>query len=104
MRLQKPKKEGGSQVVEEIVDMQDITKQLLVNFFHKSGKRKPKRIVYYRDGVSEGQFEDILNLEMTAIQRACKELPDESASGYQPGIRFKMILVIEIIMRLISKQ
>ena len=97
MRLQKPKKEGGSQVVEEIVDMQEITKKLLVNFFHKSGGRKPKRIVYYRDGVSEGQFEDILNLEMTAIQRACKELPDESASGYQPGTRFQMILMKEIL-------
>ena len=73
-------------MVEEIVDMQDITKQLLVNFFQRTKGRKPHKIIYYRDGVSEGQFEDILNLEMTAIQRACKELPDESASGYQPGI------------------
>ena len=104
MRLQKPKKEGGSQVVEEIVDMQDITRKLLVNFFQRTKGRKPHKIIYYRDGVSEGQFEDILNLEMTAIQRACKELPDESASGYQPGTRFQMILVIEIIMILISGQ
>ena len=84
VRLQKPKKEGGNQVVEEIVDMRDIAKKLLLNFYRKSDKRKPDKIIYYRDGVSEGQFEDILNLEMTAIQRACKELEP----GYEPGITF----------------
>ena len=41
VRLQKPKKEGGNQVVEEIVDMRDIAKKLLLNFYRKSDKRKP---------------------------------------------------------------
>ena len=63
---------------------------------HPRGQ-KPHKIIYYRDGVSEGQFEDILNLEMTAIQRACKELPDESASGYQPGTQFQMIFEFDIM-------
>ena len=89
MRLQPSKREGGNQVVEEIVDMQDIAKKLLVNFFQKTRGQKPHKIIYYRDGVSEGQFEDILNLEMTAIQRACKELQED----YEPGTAFMMILV-----------
>jgi eukaryotic translation initiation factor 2C len=38
-------------------------------------------IIYYRDGVSEGQFDDVLNREMTAIQRACTSIED----GYKPG-------------------
>ena len=48
-----------------------------------------EKIIYYRDGVSEGQFEDILNLEMTAIQRACKELEP----GYEPGTGIYRILL-----------
>ncbi|CUA70377.1 Protein argonaute-1 [Rhizoctonia solani] len=32
----------------------------------------PKRLIYYRDGVSEGQFPQILSIELPAIQAACK--------------------------------
>ncbi|KAG8684051.1 hypothetical protein FRC08_013924, partial [Ceratobasidium sp. 394] len=38
------------------------------------GKRQnayPKRIVYFRDGVSEGQFEHVLKFELPAIREAC---------------------------------
>ena len=69
---------------------QDIAKKLLENFYQKSNGRKPDKIIYYRDGVSEGQFEDILNLEMTAIQRACKQLDKD----YEPGTgRVEMIFI-----------
>ncbi|CAE6346789.1 unnamed protein product, partial [Rhizoctonia solani] len=32
----------------------------------------PKRLIYYRDGVSEGQFPQVLSIELPAIQAACK--------------------------------
>ncbi|KAJ1305975.1 hypothetical protein OPQ81_010690 [Rhizoctonia solani] len=32
----------------------------------------PKRLIYYRDGVSEGQFPQVLEKELSAIQAACK--------------------------------
>ena len=38
----------------------------------------------FRDGVSEGQFEMVLNKEIAAIQRACFSLHPE----YQPGITY----------------
>ncbi len=38
----------------------------------------------FRDGVSEGQFEIVLNKEIAAIQRACKRLQED----YQPGITY----------------
>ena len=49
VRLQKSRKEGGNQVVEEIVDMQDIAKKLLVNFFQKSKGRKPGKFICRQD-------------------------------------------------------
>lgn len=40
---------------EMIVNLQDMIEEQLM-FFFKSVGRKPERILYYRDGVSEGQF------------------------------------------------
>ena len=48
---------------------------------------KPDKIIYFRDGVSEGQFNDVMLREMSAIQRACKSLED----GYEPGITFVVV-------------
>ena len=41
---------------EEIADLRGQTKRLLVSFY-KATKQKPKKIIMYRDGVSEGQFQ-----------------------------------------------
>ncbi|CAE6365294.1 unnamed protein product [Rhizoctonia solani] len=32
----------------------------------------PRRVIYYRDGVSEGQFSEVLATELSAIRDACK--------------------------------
>ena len=45
------------------------------------------RIFYYRDGVSEGQFAEVLLVELKAIQEACMSLPGD----YRPGIIFMLI-------------
>jgi len=34
----------------------------------------PKRLIFYRDGVSEGQFKHVLELELPLIKEACAEL------------------------------
>lgn len=70
-------------VVEVITDAEAMLKTLLLNFYKRNG-RKPEKIIYYRDGVSEGQFQDVLNRELSAFQRACSSLEN----GYQPGITF----------------
>ncbi|KAJ7157556.1 argonaute-like protein [Mycena crocata] len=38
------------------------------------GNRAPKRIIFYRDGVSEGQFQQVLDQELPRIKRACATL------------------------------
>ena len=77
--------EGKSKVrvVEEIVQMEKITYSLLLKFFQVA-RRKPEQIIYYRDGVSEGQFADVLNHELSAIRRACMQLEP----GYKPKVTF----------------
>ena len=88
IRLQERVTEGTEgkskvRVVEEIVQMKEITYSLLRKFFQIT-QRKPEQIIYYRDGVSEGQFAAVLNHELSAIRRACVQLEP----GYQPKVTF----------------
>ena len=60
-------------VVEQIEQMEKITRSLLLKFYQKT-RKKPEQIIYYRDGVSEGQFRAVLNHELSSIRRACTSL------------------------------
>ncbi|XP_024535988.1 protein argonaute 1B [Selaginella moellendorffii] len=50
-----------------------IFKEMLMAFHHRTNFI-PERIIYYRDGVSEGQFEAVLRSEYESLQRACSAL------------------------------
>src|ERR1051325_527171 len=52
---------------EVINDLADMVKELLKTFYLTCG-RKPERILFYRDGVSEGQFSQVLENETMAIK------------------------------------
>lgn len=47
----------------------------------------PSRIIFYRDGVSEGQFSHVLLYEMDAIRKACASLQE----GYLPPVTFIVV-------------
>lgn len=59
--------------VETISDMESILIHHL-QVYKKSRKCFPSYIIYYRDGVSEGQFPSIKNIEIRQIKSACKRL------------------------------
>ncbi|KAI5388901.1 protein argonaute 5 [Lathyrus oleraceus] len=63
-----------------------MIRELLVAFFKSTGC-KPKRIIFYRDGVSEGQFSQVLLYEMDAIRKACVSIED----GYLPKVTFVVV-------------
>ncbi|PKU63673.1 Protein argonaute 13 [Dendrobium catenatum] len=63
-----------------------MIRELLLAFF-KETKHKPHRIIFYRDGVGEGQFNAVLLLEMEAIRKACASLEE----GYLPPITFIVV-------------
>lgn len=59
--------------VETLVNLKEMTKELIEEFKLRVGST-PKKILFYRDGVSEGQFKMVLDKEVKAITQACVEL------------------------------
>uniref|UniRef100_A0A0E0P2B5 Piwi domain-containing protein n=1 Tax=Oryza rufipogon TaxID=4529 RepID=A0A0E0P2B5_ORYRU len=63
-----------------------MIREFLIAFRKKTGRR-PERIIFYRDGVSEGQFSRVLLHEMDAIRKACASLEE----GYLPPVTFVVV-------------
>ena len=85
VRAQKHEKSGGAQEI--INDLAVMVKELLLDFYKATRKWKPVRIIFYRDGVSEGQFDQVLVHEVGAVQKACAMLDEE----YRPQITFIVV-------------
>ncbi|VDN60348.1 unnamed protein product [Dracunculus medinensis] len=68
---------------ETINDLVFMVRELLIQFYRNT-RFKPTRIIVYRDGVSEGQFFNVLQHELRAMREACMMLE----RNYQPGITF----------------
>ncbi|TPX63435.1 hypothetical protein SpCBS45565_g06614 [Spizellomyces sp. 'palustris'] len=75
-----------------IQDVYGMTTELL-RAFYRTTNRKPARIVFYRDGASEGQFNEIRQTEIAAVKRACADIEKPSGSGkeYNPPISFIVV-------------
>lgn len=66
--------------VETIEGLQDMMKRAVVSF-GTLNKAAPRRIVFFRDGVSEGEFDHVLKIELGAMRGkycgiACCAVPD----------------------------
>ncbi|ETI45958.1 hypothetical protein F443_09597 [Phytophthora nicotianae P1569] len=55
--------------------------------FYRNTDRQPERVIYYRNGVSEGRFYDILQTEMRALRKTFKMLSDD----YNPPVTFVVV-------------
>lgn len=71
---------------EIIVELSSMIKELLIQFYRNT-HFKPTRIIFYRDGISEGQFDKLQFIELNAIREACMKLEN----GYQPGITYIVV-------------
>jgi len=75
---------------EFIEDMEGMVYNILRKFNranYSTSTGKPQRIIFFRDGVSEGQFAKIITHELTAIRKACARLSPE----YRPPITFVVV-------------
>ncbi|CAB3368695.1 Hypothetical predicted protein [Cloeon dipterum] len=72
---------------EIILDMEDVVLTHLKFFAGKNGGKYPSRIIYYRDGVGDSQFEAVLRAELSAIRRAAMKI----GQTYKPRITFLVV-------------
>ncbi|XP_061341119.1 protein argonaute 4-like [Gastrolobium bilobum] len=79
VRTQSAKVEMIDNLFKQVSEKDDegIMRELLVDFYVSSGKRKPDNIIIFRDGVSESQFNQVLNIELDQIVEACKFLDEK---------------------------
>uniref|UniRef100_A0A8D8VXJ5 Protein argonaute-2 n=1 Tax=Cacopsylla melanoneura TaxID=428564 RepID=A0A8D8VXJ5_9HEMI len=71
----------------EIIEGLQTFVETQLKFFINANKRKPEHIIFYRDGVSEGQFQQVMGAELTAIKRACQAIE----SNYNPPVTFLVV-------------
>ncbi|OEL21581.1 Protein argonaute 18, partial [Dichanthelium oligosanthes] len=76
---------------EIISGLKDIVMELL-HAFEKGSNKKPEQLIFYRDGVSEGQFTQVLEKEIPEIEKAWKALYDNE----KPQITFIVVQKSEI--------
>ncbi|XP_059318141.1 protein argonaute 4-like [Lycium ferocissimum] len=51
-----------------------LFRELLLDFYFSSNNMKPEHIIIFRDGVSESQFNQVINIELNQIIEACNYL------------------------------
>lgn len=73
---------------EIIADLKEMAKEHLREFRTRT-RAKPVKIIFYRDGVSEGQFDAVRQEEVAALQGACLDLQPDG--NYQPKITFIVV-------------
>ncbi|KAI3851856.1 hypothetical protein MKW98_019855, partial [Papaver atlanticum] len=74
------------QKVGDVIEHGGMIREHLRAFRRSTGQR-PDRIIFYRDGVSEGQFAQVLLHEVDAIHKACQSLE----KGYLPRLTFIIV-------------
>ncbi|XP_047351672.1 protein argonaute-2 isoform X2 [Vespa velutina] len=79
IRLQQPRQEI-------INDFAEIVSKLL-KYYHKTMGIYPKKIIVYRDGVSEGQLTQVLHFELLALRKGF----DSVSTDYNPLITFLVV-------------
>lgn len=79
------------QRVEMIQDFENIIKDHLL-YYKGKNKALPNKIFYYRDGVSEGQFDQVMAIEKNAMIRACQRI----SLGYEKHVKITVIVVQKV--------
>jgi hypothetical protein len=60
----------GKQSEEAILLLKDMIEELLVAYRESNNGALPEHVIFYRDGVDDGQFERVQNEEVTALKKA----------------------------------
>ena len=83
-------------VVMLLQDFKGMVQELLQEFYRNT-KKRPERIIVYRDGVSEGQFDAVVREELPQV-RLWWRLPTVITLQY----KYFFLLVIQVSIRLMQ--
>ncbi|KAG8049565.1 hypothetical protein GUJ93_ZPchr0009g1049 [Zizania palustris] len=95
VRTQSPKVEMIDSLFKPLDDGSDdgIIRELLLDFYQTSQQRKPKQIIIFRDGVSESQFSQVLNVELNQIIKAYENMGQNRGISEQEKLpKFTVII------------
>jgi eukaryotic translation initiation factor 2C len=84
--MRKQDRDANGKIVTIIQDLEGMVKELLKQFYMETNC-KPMRILVYRDGIGEGDFEKVRHHEVRSIQQACASLEQ----SYAPQITFIVV-------------
>ncbi|GAA5986024.1 hypothetical protein JCM10908_006374 [Rhodotorula pacifica] len=73
--------------LELIARLEEMMLKLLRQFFERN-KVLPERILFFRDGISEGQFSHVLAGEVKAIRMAAAQAGQATGQAYDPKLTF----------------
>ncbi|KZW03838.1 Piwi-domain-containing protein [Exidia glandulosa HHB12029] len=80
LRLQ----QGTKEMV--FTELTEMMKERFLLYKSKNANKLPERIIVFRDGVSEGQFEQVIGQELPSIRKACAAMPIPGGRPYAPTI------------------
>jgi hypothetical protein len=84
---------------EIVVELESIVFGLLSRFEEAHPGQLPPSLIFYRDGVSEGEWEKVLDRELSAINAACDRMLVQhpttlGANGWKPKASTRAISVL----------
>ncbi|KAG9124555.1 hypothetical protein FRC07_011142 [Ceratobasidium sp. 392] len=82
LRLQESKKEASANMITDLTEM--MVERL--NAFKAKNNMLPSRILFFRDGVSEGQFLTVRDDEMPKMLQAFAKFPTKDGKPYNPKL------------------
>lgn len=73
---------------EVIVELGSMFKEVYYRWYQNfEGKWHVESIIMFRDGVSDGQFDEVLQVELEALRKACKDI----SQNFRPAITYIIV-------------
>ncbi|XP_067127263.1 LOW QUALITY PROTEIN: protein argonaute-4-like [Centruroides vittatus] len=72
---------------EIVVDLKSMMKEILQQYIIEFKGKKPEKVIIFRKGLGEDEYQKAMNYELREIRQACAEIAGKHIS-YQPPITF----------------
>lgn len=80
-------------------ELQDIVHKLLWAYQQSNQGALPRRLIFYRDGVSDGQFNAVQHAEVAMIMQACRMVKTKTGKPYSPPVSSALLPTIDVRTR-----